>query len=103
MLFGIPSDYELIDLSYLQKGHYALQESIGITVKNLSTLEEIKRTTLIKYPELGEDEEFLSYINKIEEKLEKNYQNLLKKDKVVNKYFNKSKVLVRKRKKSFFE
>lgn len=100
ILFNDPITYEPLDLSYLERGSDALNESIQITANNINLLEELKRITLLKYPELREDEEFLNYIMKIEIQLKKSHQKLLKQDKVVKKYFNKSKVLIRKRKKS---
>ena len=52
----------------------------------------------MKYPELLEDEDFMKDINNLEEKLKKHYEKLMKQDALVNKYFDKSKNLTRKRK-----
>ncbi len=98
ILFGTISAEKTIDLSYIKRGNDALNEAIVIMEKNITTFEELKKITLLKYPELERDEEFLIYIDNLEKKLQKRYEKLLKQDKVVKKYFNKSKVLVRKKK-----
>lgn len=97
-LFKSSTPIEIPDLSTIKKGSDALKESITITEKNIVSFEELKRATLEKYPELKNDEEFIHNINKLENKLQKNYEKLLKQEKVVDKYFAKSKVLIRKRK-----
>lgn len=98
IVLGFPDSYEPMDLSYIQKGSEALKESISLTEKNKKIFEETKQITLIKYPELLEDEDFMKDINNLEEKLKKHYEKLMKQDALVNKYFDKSKNLTRKRK-----
>lgn len=98
ILFNSPSIKDPIDLSAIKKGSDALHESLAITEKNIYVFGELKRETFAQYPELLEDEEFLSTINHLEQKLTDNYEKLLKHEKVVDKYFHKSKILTRKRK-----
>lgn len=98
ILFYSPFIEEPIDLSAVKKGSDALNESLALTEKNIYAFEELKRETFAQYPELLEDEEFLSTVNLLEQKLTENYEKLLKQEKVVNKYFHKSKILTRKRK-----
>ncbi len=101
ILIGSQDPLETIDLSAIQRGSDALTESISITEKNIASFNELKNATLSKYPQLKEDIEFLNNLNKIEENLYQNYEKILKQDKTVKKYFNKSKVLLRKRKRNF--
>lgn len=98
LLLGFPDEYEPIDLSYIQKGSDALVESINLTEKNMNSFQELKKMTLIKYPELIEDDDFIKDIDKLENNLKKNYEKLIKHEQLVNKYFDKSKILIRKRK-----
>ena len=99
LILGFPDTYEPIDLSYIQKGSDALVESITLTEQNIHSFHNLKQTTLLKYPELIDDELFMKDLNKLEIQLKKNYEKLLEQEKLVNKYFDKSKILIRKRKK----
>ena len=98
LVFGFPDNYEPLDLSYIQKGSDALIESINLTEKNIASFQNLKQETFLKYPELMADEDFLKDIKKLEENLKKNYEKLVKQEKLVNKYFDKSKIFTRKRK-----
>lgn len=99
LILGFPDTYEPVDLSYIQKGSDALVESITLTEQNIHSFHNLKQTTLLKYPELIDDELFMKDLNKLEIQLKKNYEKLLEQEKLVNKYFDKSKILIRKRKK----
>lgn len=99
LILGFPDTYEPIDLSYIQKGSDALVESITLTEQNIHSFHNLKQTALLKYPELIDDELFMKDLNKLEIQLKKNYEKLLEQEKLVNKYFDKSKILIRKRKK----
>lgn len=100
MLFGVPKQNP-IDLSYLKTGHDALKESILLTKNNMASLKNLKEMTFLKYPELKNDEEFLLYLNEMERTLKMNYEKLLKQEKTVNKYFDKTKNLTRKLKREY--
>lgn len=100
IIFGFPDTYEPLDLSYIQKGSDALIESINLTEKNRASFQHLKQATLLKYPELMRDEAFMNDINKLEENLKKNYEKLLKQEQLVNKYFDKSKIFTRERKRT---
>jgi len=97
VLFGSP--LEQIDFSVLQKGNDALSESLFLVNHNLETLNNIKETVFVKYPELKQDEEFLYYIESVQAHLNQSREKLLKQQKTVDKYFDKSKVFVRQRSK----
>lgn len=98
VVFGSKILEENIDLSAIKRGRDALAENIILIEKNKISFEELKQTIFTQYPALLNDEEFLQNVEKLEEKLQKNYKDLVKQEKIVNKYFDKSKVLVRKRK-----
>lgn len=100
IIFGFPDTYEPLDLSYIQKGSDALIESINLTEKNRASFQHLKQAILLKYPELMRDEAFMNDINKLEENLKKNYEKLLKQEQLVNKYFDKSKIFTRERKRT---
>lgn len=99
LIFGVRNPYADIDLLSIQRGSDALTKSISITENNIASFQELKEAILLKYPQLQYDIDFMNDLNTTEENLYKNYEKLLKKDKVVKKYFNKSKILIRKRKK----
>ncbi len=98
ILFGSAIEQEGWDFLEIKKGNDALEEAILLMYKNIVSFKELKKQVFLKYPELINDEEFLIYINNLEKSLQKRYENLQKQDKVVKKYFNKAKVLVRKKK-----
>ena len=81
--------YEPVDLSQMRKGKDSLEQSISITYKNLVYLDYLEEESLKKYPFLKRDPEFISYISRIREKLEKNYDKLNKKQKMIDKYISK--------------
>lgn len=98
LLFGPKYVEEEIDLSTIKKGSDALKESISITEKNKMSFANLKTSILQKYPDLLKDPEFINTLNGLELKLNEEYEKLIKQEKVVNKYFDKSQVLIRKRK-----
>ncbi len=98
LLFGPKYTEEEIDLSTIKKGSDALEESIAITEKNKMSFVNLKTSILQKYPDLLKDPEFINTLNGLELKLNEEQEKLIKQEKVVNKYFDKSQVLIRKRK-----
>ncbi len=97
LLFGITDIEEFEDLSYIKRGSDALKESITLTEKNIGTFLNLKNETFRKYPELLQDKDFINDMKTLEQKLKNNYEKLLQQEKTVQKYFSKSKVLIRKK------
>ena len=81
--------YEAIDLTPIKNGKNALEESLDITYRNIMYLDMLEEEVLAKYPNLVNDKEFTAYIEKIRTKLNKNYERLEKKQKMVEKYIYK--------------
>lgn len=98
LIFKSKFEEDIIDLSTIKKGSDALQESIAITEKNKLLFDNLKISIIQKYPDLLNDLQFTNTLNELELKLNEEYEKLLKQEKVVNKYFDKSQILIRKRK-----
>ena len=82
--------YTTIDLSALRNGQDALNNALNLTAENIMYLEYLEQETLQKYPDLALDDEYLKYINKLKNSLNKNYQKLQKKHTVLSKYYKKA-------------
>jgi len=54
---------------------------------NLETLNNIKETVFVKYPELKQDEEFLYYIESVQANLNQSREKLLKQQNVLVQTF----------------
>ncbi len=98
LIFKSKFEEDIIDLSTIKRGSDALEESIAITEKNKLLFDNLKISIIQKYPDLLNDLQFTNTLNELELKLNEEYEKLLKQEKVVNKYFDKSQILIRKRK-----
>lgn len=83
--------YEPADLSQIKKGQDALNGALDITYKNLVELDYIEQQALSKYPELANNPEFISQIMHLKTKLNQNYNKLMRKNKVMENYYYRSK------------
>ena len=81
--------YQPIDLTEIKNGYDALENALEINYKNIVYLDYLESEAITKYPNLKNDEEFIVYINRLRIKLNKNYERLEKKQKMINKYIKK--------------
>lgn len=93
------------NLSALRQGKDALDKAIDQTYDNIEKLQYITYDALNRYPELSYDKKFNKYVNKLNNNLQKNYEKLVKKREIIDKYYNKTNKQVKKlqkKKPSFF-
>ena len=83
--------YKPADLEQIKRGEDALNSALNMTYKNQVQLEYIVSESLAKYPELADNPEFINKINVIRMQLEHNYQKMMKKKKIMEKYHRKTK------------
>lgn len=79
------------DLDSITQGQDALFGALNKNEENLIYIEHIKNQALNKHPELAYDPEYISYINKITNRLSKNKEKLHKKQNTMEKLLGKSK------------
>ena len=89
------------DLSTIKKGEDSLNEALNLTTTNINYLNELEQTALLKYPELINDYEYLSYINNLKTSLLKQEEKMFKKKKALQKYVSKNEAYTRKLKKKY--
>ena len=97
--------FQLPNLSALRQGKDALDKAIDQTYDNIEKLQYITYDALNRYPELSYDKKFNKYISKLNNNLQKNYEKLVKKREIIDKYYNKTNKQVKKlqkKKPSFF-
>ena len=81
--------YEPIDLTEIKNGYDALEQAIDKNYENIVYLDYLENEAITKYPNLQNDKEFTKIIEKLRNRLNKNYDKLLKKQKMINKYIKK--------------
>lgn len=96
LLWRTPRNYAKIDLSSLHRGKDALKKSQEIIVQNILTFSQIEQDIFSKYPELKDDEEFLSQIDAIKVKLYTDYFKVKRKKEKMAKNLEKIKGQTRK-------
>lgn len=79
-----------IEIDKIKRGRDALEKAINLNYDNINYLNQLEQDILLKYPELRFDNEYLSYINQLKNKLAKNYSQLIKKQKAIDKYCYKN-------------
>lgn len=83
--------YEPADLSQIKQGQDALNGALDITYKNLVELEYLEQRALSRYPELSYDPRFINQVTRLRTNLNKKYNNLMNKNKTLEKYRLKTK------------
>ena len=83
--------YEPADLEQIRQGQDALNGALDITYKNLVELEYLEQRALTRYPELAYDPKFINETTRLRTNLNRRYNNLMRKNKVMEKYRMKSK------------
>lgn len=83
--------YEPADLSSIKKGQDALDSALDITYKNIVELDYLEQQAIERYPELEYDPEFIKEVTNLRIKLNKNYNKLMKKNQLMEKYYYKTK------------
>lgn len=83
--------YEPADLSQIKKGQDALNGALDITYKNIVELDYLEQEALSRYPELAYDQSFINKVTNLRIKLNNQYNKLMKKNKVMEKYYLKTK------------
>ncbi|MBQ8659451.1 MAG: hypothetical protein IJ475_01245 [Bacilli bacterium] len=79
------------NLDEISRGSDALEASIDTTYENLMLIDNLKQQAISKHPELQYDPEYLTYVNKISNKLNQSYTRLNKKQKTMEKLLGRSK------------
>ena len=83
--------YEPADLDKIKQGEDALNSALNVTYKNQVQLEYIVNDALTRYPELADEPLFTNKVNNLRMQLEHNYQKMMKKKNVMEKYHRKTK------------
>ncbi|MGN1372153.1 MAG: hypothetical protein ACI4XM_07770 [Candidatus Coprovivens sp.] len=83
--------YEPADLEQIKQGQDALNSALDITYKNIVELEYLEQRALGKYPELAYDPQFINQVTRLKTNLNKKYNNLMKRNKILEKYRLKTK------------
>lgn len=83
--------YEPADLINIQKGQDALNGALDITYQNLVELDCLEQRALMRYPELAYDPTFINQVTRLRTNLNKKYNNLMNKNKTLEKYRMKTK------------
>ena len=96
LMWRTPRNYDKIDLSSLHKGKDALKKSQNMIAQNIVLFSQIEQDIFSKYPELKEDEEFLSEIDTIKVKLYTDYYKLKRKEEKMARNLEKIKGKTRK-------
>ena len=96
LMWRTPRNYDKIDLSSLHKGKDALKKSQNMIAQNIVLFSQIEQDIFSKYPELKEDEEFLSEIDTIKVKLYTDYYKLKRKEEKMARDLEKIKGKTRK-------
>ena len=80
LLWRTSRNYDKIDLSSLHKGRDALKKSQNMIAQNILLFSQIEQDIFSKYPELKEDEEFLSQMDAVKVKLYTDYFKVKRKE-----------------------
>ena len=96
LMWRTSRNYDKIDLSSLHKGKDALKKSQNMIAQNIVLFSQIEQDIFSKYPELKEDEEFLSEIDTIKVKLYTDYYKLKRKEEKMARDLEKIKGKTRK-------
>ena len=83
--------YEPVNLDQVKQGEDALNSALNVTYKNIVELEYIEQEALSRYPELINDPRFTNKITSLKLKLDNNYNKLMRKKQVMEKYHRKAK------------
>lgn len=83
--------YEPVDLINIQRGQDALNGALDITYQNLVELDYLEQRALMRYPELAYDPTFINQVTRLRTNLNKKYNNLMNKNKTLEKYRMKTK------------
>ena len=83
--------YKPADLEQIKQGEDALNSALNMTYKNQIQLEYVVSEALAKYPELADDPLFTNKVNNLRLQLEHNYQKMMKKKNIMEKYHRKTK------------
>jgi len=79
------------DLTNIQNGKDSLNNTIDITYKNIIQLEYLEEEILSMYPDLKYDLNFMIQVNRIKNKLNRQYNKLINRRDIMDKYLNKGK------------
>lgn len=85
------NQYEPADLSAIKKGQDALNGALDITYKNIVELDYIEQQAINRYPELTYDYEFINRVTNLRIRLNNQYNKLMRKNKIMEKYYLKTK------------
>lgn len=88
--------YKPADLSTLKQGKDALNQALNQTYDNIQKLNIIINEALSKYPELEFDQNFIKYTTTLNHNLNKNYEKLMKKREIMDKYYTKTNKQIKK-------
>lgn len=83
--------YEPADLSNIKKGQDALNGALDLTFKNIVELDYLEQQAISRYPELAYDPNFISRVTNLRIHLNNQYNKLMRKNKVMEKYYLKTK------------
>lgn len=83
--------YNPVDLNQIKQGQDALNSALDITYKNLVELDYLEQRALMRYPELAYDPSFINQVTRLRTNLNKKYNNLMNKNKTLEKYRMKTK------------
>ena len=91
----------LPDINSIRLGRDALDNAINLNYENIEYLNYLEQEAIKKHPALANDNEYILYINNLRNKLNINYNRLLKKQQSIEKHLSRininSKKLKRKR------
>ncbi len=82
--------YEPADLSQIRRGQDALNGALDMTYKNLVELDYIEQQALSRYPELAYDPQFIHQVTNLRTKLNQNYNKLMRKNRMMDKYYSRT-------------
>ena len=83
------TDISLPDLNSITKGRDALNNAIELNYNNIEYLNYLEHTALQKYPGLSQDSDYLIYINRLRNRLNNNYNKLIKKQDSIEYHLSK--------------
>ena len=83
--------YNPPDISQIKQGQDALNGALDITYKNLVELDYLEQKALSRYPELSYDPKFVNQVTRLRTNLNRKYNNLMNKNKTLEKYRLKAK------------
>lgn len=78
------------DIESLKNGQSALNAALNTTYENILQLEQLEQMIFTKYPELINDKSFTKNLSTLKNRLNKNYNKLIKKQETIEKYIKKT-------------